>query len=159
MRHPHPPRFSILHSHAVFGEIWPNNRLPSPLGLAPPWKSWIRRWLPVRLRLKISIPYWFIWKSGKKLHKIFLLHLPQRWWSLCQISRTVCNTLLRPNKWNGQTHQEDLDLLQMWQECLSSIMPKDSPSFRNILNKYFVLILICKVILNSFLLSWNLNLS
>ena len=45
-----PPRCNFLHLHAVFSEIWPNNRLATPLwgvGAPPPppsGKSWICRW-------------------------------------------------------------------------------------------------------------------
>ena len=37
------PRSNFLHFHAVFGEIWQNNRLAPPSE-----KSWIRRWLELQ---------------------------------------------------------------------------------------------------------------
>ena len=41
-----PPGSKFFHFHAVFGKIWPNNRLaPPPWGLTlPSMKSWFRHW-------------------------------------------------------------------------------------------------------------------
>ena len=41
-----PPRSNFLHSHAVFSNFWPDNRLVPPFQVgAPSAKSWIHCWL------------------------------------------------------------------------------------------------------------------
>ena len=51
---PSGPKF--LHFHAVFGKIWPNNKLVPPSGVGVPssGKSWIRHYKPITLTARSS---------------------------------------------------------------------------------------------------------